>query len=113
MLFPLRDVNPVTRRPEMTWALIAVTTGVFAFQALAHTDHAREMAYLFGIVPARFSHPEWAKRIGLPVDSYWPFVTSIFLHAGVLHLVSNMWILWIFGDNVEDRGARDGSWRST
>jgi membrane associated rhomboid family serine protease len=59
--------------------------------------------YLFGIVPARFVHPEWASLVGFPLDDYWPFLTSMFLHGGWLHVIGNMWTLWIFGDNVEDR----------
>jgi len=108
VLFPLRDINPTRHRPVMTWALIGVTAAVYVFQAFVHPDHLQQIAYLFGIVPARFSHPDWALRVGFPADDYWPFITSIFLHAGVLHLVSNMWMLWVFGDNVEDRMGR---WR--
>ena len=108
MLFPLRDVNPARHRPVMTWTLIALTSAVYVFEAVVHPEHLQQIAYLFGLVPARFSHPAWALRVGLPVDDYWPFVTSIFLHAGLLHVASNMWILWIFGDNVEDRM---GPWR--
>jgi len=59
--------------------------------------------YLFGVVPARFNHPEWARLVGLPIDTYWPFLTSMFLHGGWLHIFGNMWTLWIFGDNVEER----------
>jgi membrane associated rhomboid family serine protease len=58
------------------------------------------------MVPARYSHPEWARAIGFPVDDYWPFLTSMFLHAGWLHLISNMWTLWLFGKAVEDRMGR-------
>lgn len=108
MLFPLRDDNPTRRRPVMTWTLIAVTSAVYVFEAAVHPDHLRQIAYLFGIVPTRYSHPNWAARVGFPIDDYWPFGTYIFLHAGLFHLVSNMWILWIFGDNVEDRMGR---WR--
>jgi len=57
-------------------------------------------------VPARYSHPEWARWVGLPVDDYWPFLTSMFLHGGWMHVIGNMWTLWIFGDNVEDRMGR-------
>jgi membrane associated rhomboid family serine protease len=39
----------------------------------------------------------------VPFDDYWPFLTCMFLHGGVAHIVGNMWTLWIFGDNVEDR----------
>jgi hypothetical protein len=59
--------------------------------------------YYFGIVPARYTHPEWAAWVGLPLDDYLPFLTSMFLHGGWLHIIGNMWTLWIFGDNVEDR----------
>lgn len=44
-----------------------------------------------------------AAWVGLPLDDYLPFLTSMFLHGGWLHIVGNMWTLWIFGDNVEDR----------
>jgi membrane associated rhomboid family serine protease len=46
--------------------------------------------------------------LGFPIDNYWPFLTSMLLHAGLIHLAGNMWTLWIFGDNVEDRMGR---WR--
>ncbi len=62
-----------------------------------------ELFYLFGIVPARYTQPAWAARVGLPGAEVWPFFTSLFLHGGWLHLIGNMWTLWIFGDNVEDR----------
>src|ERR1700674_1418912 len=55
------------------------------------------------MVPARYTHPSWAAWVGLPIDDYWPFLTSMFLHSGWLHIIGNMWTLWIFGDNVEDR----------
>jgi membrane associated rhomboid family serine protease len=47
--------------------------------------------------------PHWAMRVGFPVNDYWPFLTHQFLHGGWLHIIGNMWTLWIFGDNVEDR----------
>jgi len=108
MLFPLRDTNPTRHRPAMTWTLIAVTSAVYILEVSLHPEHLRQFAYLFGIVPARYSHPDWARLVGFPADDYWPFLTSIFLHAGLLHLVGNMWFLWVFGDNVEDRM---GPWR--
>jgi len=57
-------------------------------------------------VPARYSDPEWARAVGLPLHSVWPLLTSMFLHGGWLHLIGNMWTLWIFGDNVEERMGR-------
>jgi hypothetical protein len=66
-------------------------------------DELQRLMYLFGIVPLRYTDPEVAERVGFPVGVYWPFLTSMFLHGGWLHLITNMWTLWIFGDNVEDR----------
>ncbi len=60
--------------------------------------------YYFGIVPARYTHPEWAAWVGLPLDDYLPFVTSMFLHGGWLHIIGNMWTLWIFGDMSRTHG---------
>ncbi|MEJ2219161.1 MAG: rhomboid family intramembrane serine protease, partial [Gemmatimonadota bacterium] len=48
----------------------------------------------------------WAQYVGFPIHTYWPFLTHMFLHAGWLHIIFNMWFLWIFGDNVEDRMGR-------
>jgi membrane associated rhomboid family serine protease len=59
--------------------------------------------YHLGLVPARFTDPAWGRQVGLTAHSLWPFVTSMFLHGGWLHIIFNMWALWIFGDNVEDR----------
>ena len=92
----------------MTWALIAINILVFLFELTLPPDQLEALFYLFGIVPARYSHPEWAAWLGLPIDDYWPFITCMFLHGGWAHVIGNMWTLWIFGDNVEDRM---GPWR--
>lgn len=83
--------------------LVLANCLVFLFELMMPPLVLEEFFYFFGIVPARFTHPDWALWVGLPVDDYWPFVTSMFLHGGWLHLIGNMWTLWIFGDNVEDR----------
>jgi membrane associated rhomboid family serine protease len=102
-MFPLGDTIPRVHLPLVTWALILLNGLVFAIE-LALPPAQRENAfYLFGLVPARFEHPAWAAWVGFPAHTYWPFLTSMFLHGGWLHIIGNMWFLWIFGDNVEDR----------
>ncbi|HZC37014.1 MAG TPA: rhomboid family intramembrane serine protease, partial [Chthoniobacterales bacterium] len=81
---------------------------VFFFELAMPREALETFFYLFGIVPARFTHPEWAAFVGLPINDYWPLLTHQFLHGGWLHIIGNMWTLWIFGDNVEDRM---GPWR--
>jgi len=105
-VIPIRDTIPSRGVPVVTWSLIAANVVVFLFELTLDPDELEVLFYLFGVVPARFTHPAWASRLGFPVDDYWPFLTSMFLHDGWLHVISNMWALWIFGDNVEERMGR-------
>jgi len=105
-MIPIRDTIPSRGVPVVTWSLIAANVAVFLFELTLDPEELEGLFYLFGVVPARFTHPAWASRLGFPVDDYWPFLTSMFLHDGWLHVISNMWALWIFGDNVEERMGR-------
>jgi membrane associated rhomboid family serine protease len=105
-MFPLRDEIPSRYAPLLTWSLVAANVAVFVWQLSLSDEGVRALFYLFGIVPARLTDPAWAARVGLPGGGALPFVTSMFLHGGLFHLASNMWTLWIFGDNVEDRMGR-------
>ncbi len=91
-MFPLRDTIQARSLPLMNWALIAVN--VLIFVLLLSGPRAELWIARYGMVPAQiFSTPtEWLT-----------VVTSMFLHGGLFHLISNMWALYIFGDNVEDR----------
>jgi membrane associated rhomboid family serine protease len=102
-MLPIKDSVPSRSVPIATRALILINVIVFFFELGMSQQSLEQFAYLFGLVPARFTDPEWAASVGFPVGSYWPILTHQFLHGGLLHVVSNMWMLWIFGDNVEDR----------
>ena len=102
-MFPIGDTVPRRNVPIATWLLILINCLVFLFETAMPQHTLERFFYLFGIVPARYTHPNWALWIGLPIDDYWPFLTSMFLHGGWVHVIGNMWTLWIFGDNVEDR----------
>ncbi len=105
-MIPIRDTIPTRSAPVVTWSLIAINVLVFLHELTLPPEHLERLFYLFGVVPARYSHPDWAQLAGLPLDDYWPFVTCMFLHGGWGHVIGNMWTLWIFGDNVEDRMGR-------
>ncbi|MFL5311008.1 MAG: rhomboid family intramembrane serine protease [Myxococcales bacterium] len=107
-MIPIRDTIPHRRAPVMTWAIIAVNVAIFLYELSLPPQDLERLFYAFGVVPARYRHPEWAQWMGLPMDSYWPFLTCMFLHGGWAHVIGNMWSLWIFGDNVEDKM---GPWR--
>jgi membrane associated rhomboid family serine protease len=102
-MFPVQDSVPTRSVPVVTRALILINVIIFFFELTLPRQSVELLFYVFGLVPARFTHPEWAANIGLPLGDYWPIITHQFLHGGLFHIVANMWTLWIFGDNVEDR----------
>ena len=102
-MFPIQDSVPARSVPVSTRALILVNVIFFFFEIGLPRDSVEQLFYLFGLVPKRFTDPDWAASIGFPIGTYWPILTHQFLHAGWLHILANMWTLWIFGDNVEDR----------
>ncbi len=102
-MIPIHDTVPVRNPPLAVYALIGLNVLAFAIEMAMPEGDLERLFYVLGIVPARYSHPDWAVRVGFTIDDYWPFLTSMFLHGGWAHIIGNMWTLWIFGDNVEDR----------
>lgn len=94
-------LDTVARRypPVVVWTLIAVNVLAFLYQVSLPPPVLERFLFEFALVPARFFG---ALRAIAPAD-WWPFVTNMFLHGGWLHLLFNMWSLWIFGPAVEDR----------
>ncbi|WP_272700518.1 rhomboid family intramembrane serine protease [Desulfovibrio sp. Fe33] len=101
-MIPIRDNVPRVTRPYAVAAIIAVNALVFLFVANLPPQSLARVYHLFGVVPARFFEPGWAAWAGYPDTMGWPFLTYMFLHGGWLHVILNMWMLWIFGDNIED-----------
>jgi membrane associated rhomboid family serine protease len=94
-MFPIRDHNPSTRTPFVTWALIVVNVLIFLSYYPSHAaSEARLLAFYadWALVPSEVLR-------GLDVHTV---LTSMFLHGGWMHLIGNMLFLWIFGDNMED-----------
>ena len=107
-MIPLRDANPTRRTPVVTLALIAACGIVFAWQLGILAQGGDEGLTRFiedhGVVPAQLSSA--LGRGDLVSEPVLDVFTSMFLHAGGLHLLGNMLYLWIFGNNVEDRMGR-------
>src|SRR5207237_2752013 len=102
-MFPIKDSVPIHSTPIATRALILVNVVLFFFELGPPHQSVEQLFYLFGLVQARFSHPDWALAVGFPADRFWPILTHQFLHGGWFHILANMWTLWIFGDNIEDK----------
>ena len=113
MLLPLRDENPLVHTPVAT--IILIIANVLAWvglQGLGSPEALGNSVCNFGLIPGDLLGTA-AVGPGLPADtgsycavdgngSYLTLVSSMFMHGGWMHLIGNMWFLWIFGDNVED-----------
>lgn len=92
-MFPIGDVEKSNRFPFITILLIVVNVAVF-FQMLLSPD-PEAFVSRYGLIPQNITLFDF--------NTLLPFITSMFLHGGFFHIFSNMWFLWIFGDNVEER----------
>ena len=88
-MIPLRDVIPSRTTPYITITIIALNAIAWLFEISLPHEALNEFLTVYGVVPAHFSAPT--------------LITSMFLHGSWSHVIGNMWYLWIFGDNVEDR----------
>ncbi|HVV74278.1 MAG TPA: rhomboid family intramembrane serine protease [Verrucomicrobiae bacterium] len=103
-MIPLRDNIPSSRFPVATVTIIALNCLIF-LRELALGPHLQGFLLDFAVIPARYTRPEVAQYFSTP-EQLLALFTSMFLHGGWVHLLGNMWVLWIFGDNVEDRLGR-------
>lgn len=126
-MIPLRDNIPSRTVPIVNFAIIGITTLVFFVQLADQRDGRAELVESFGMIPKRVFHPDQAvsrtERVAMvnrfgevvevveqsrelaptPFNPWLTLLTCIFLHGGWMHFLGNMWFLYIFGDNVEDR----------
>ena len=121
-MIPIRDNIPSRTTPFVNYAVIAICSLVFLLQL---QDSQSVLVERYGMIPVRVVHPdrpvEMRERvlvrtpagdqehvINRPladsgVSPILTLLTCVFLHGGWMHIIGNMWMLWIFGDNVEDR----------
>jgi membrane associated rhomboid family serine protease len=98
-MVPLRDSTPSHHFPLVTVSLILINLYVFYYETTLGPNGMEQLTYNFGLVPSYYTHQ-------ISPLGYLPFVTTMFLHGSWMHVIGNMWILWLFGDNVEDRMGR-------
>ncbi|MHB1390447.1 MAG: rhomboid family intramembrane serine protease [Thermoleophilia bacterium] len=102
-MLPLKDNIPTERVPVITMLLIAINVLVFLYESSLGQGLDRFLA-TYGMTPYEISHGVSLLPRQVPVFA--TLFTSMFLHAGILHLGGNMLFLWIFGNNVEDSMGR-------
>lgn len=98
-MIPLRDLNPSRTKPVVTWFLIGLNVVIFLFEKSLGAGAMRELVERFGVVPSVLISGE-------ALGSYITPLTAMFLHGGWMHLIGNMWFLYLFGDNIEDNFGR-------
>src|ERR1700730_1137536 len=87
-MFPLRDTQPSYSKPVVTVLLIVINMLVFLYEFSLDPYSQNAFIATYGLTPDRFHFAN--------------ILTSMFLHGGWMHVLGNMWFLWIFGDNIED-----------
>jgi len=103
-MLPLYDDNPRVIVPVITWAIMVACIGIYLYQFPMPEQTMLQFLYSYGMVPAELFGVDQPSghvyNIAGPPEPV-TILTSMFLHAGFLHLAGNMLYLWIFGDNIE------------
>jgi len=90
-MIPLKDINPSRSFPIVNLTIILICSVIWLYEVSLEEYEFNYFVYNFGLVPVEvFSKP-------------YQLFTHMFLHGSWLHIIGNMWFLWVFGDNVEDR----------
>ncbi|MFO7964925.1 MAG: rhomboid family intramembrane serine protease [Desulfobacterales bacterium] len=100
-MIPIRDTTPSAHYPIVNTTLIAFNVMIFLVQ-MAQGPDLGKFIYFYGLVPARYSIPQISDYFSMGQQAF-SLLSFMFLHGGFLHLLGNMWTLYIFGDNIEDR----------
>jgi membrane associated rhomboid family serine protease len=112
-VFPIRDDNPHFLTPYVTYGLIAVNALCWLLvQGMGAEPALSESVCLLGLTPGDLLNtlpansnvqigPQTWCEIG-DSSSFYTVLTSMFMHGGWMHIIGNMWFLWIFGNNIED-----------
>jgi membrane associated rhomboid family serine protease len=101
-MIPLKDDNPTSGKPIVTYFIIGLCVLIFLIQLSSQSYKSGQLFYSYGLIPAVLM-----KNNQLPMDLYaipaWVTIfTSMFMHGGFMHLIGNMLYMWIFADNIED-----------
>jgi membrane associated rhomboid family serine protease len=93
-MFPIQDTVPSRSTPLVTWGIILLNGLIFLRELSLPPERLEHLLATLGLIPA---------RLGADPEAWWTVLTSMFLHGGGLHFLGNRWVLYRFGDAVEDR----------
>ena len=101
-MIPVRDDQPRFSTPYVTYFLVGLNLVIFLFEASLTPRGFKVLLFQLGMIPANITGLlAGTHRMGVAA-AFLPTLTSLFLHGSWMHVIGNMWFLWIFGDNIED-----------
>ena len=101
-MIPVRDDQPRFSAPYINNFLIGINLIIFLFESVLDPESLKALVFQFGVIPAHVTSLVAGTGRYQPIAILIPFFTSMFLHGSWMHVIGNMWFLWIFGDNIED-----------
>ena len=101
-MIPLKDDNPISGRPVVTYFLIGICVVIFLIQLGSQSYKTGQLFYSYGLIPSVLMGYDQLPMDLYAVPAYLTIFTSMFMHGGFMHLIGNMLYMWIFADNIED-----------
>ena len=101
-MIPLKDDNPTSSRPVVTYFLIGICVVIFLIQLGSQSYKTGQLFYSYGLIPSVLMGYDQLPMDLYAVPAYLTIFTSMFMHGGFMHLIGNMLYMWIFADNIED-----------
>jgi membrane associated rhomboid family serine protease len=102
-MIPVHNAVPSRYPAIVTWTLIICNCVVFLIEIGLTPLELQSFLLRFALIPARYSELLAYGETALTINDLFPFLSMMFLHGGWLHLILNMWTLWLFGPTIEDR----------
>tara|TARA_Y100000590_G_scaffold57184_1_gene60038 strand:- start:179 stop:865 length:687 start_codon:yes stop_codon:yes gene_type:complete len=101
-MIPLKDDNPTSGRPIVTYFIISLCVLIFLMQIGLHSYKSGQLFYSYGLIPSVLMGHNQLPMDLYAVPAFATIFTSMFMHGGFMHLIGNMLYMWIFADNIED-----------
>ena len=101
-MIPLKDDNPTSGKPVVTYFLIGICVVIFLIQLGSQSYKTGQLFYSYGLIPSVLMGYDQLPMDLYAVPAYLTIFTSMFMHGGFMHLIGNMLYMWIFADNIED-----------
>jgi len=101
-MIPLKDDNPTSGKPIVTYFIIGLCIFIFIIQLSSNTYRTGELFYSYGLIPSVLMGHDKLPLDLYAIPAYATIFSSMFMHGGFMHLIGNMLYMWIFADNIED-----------